>query len=256
LVLLLVGASARNAELTVLHYTARLHGVPLLDVTLCLEWTDATYQAGISARTLGLAEILAHARATGHVEGVVAGNRVIPKTYAEHSRLSGEDYAIAIDYPAGVPVLRSAIPPQEKYRLPVPQADLPGAIDGLSAVTLESLIASRTGACEGRAVVYDGRQLRSTTTSAAGTEALAPNPRSIFAGPALRCDTVSTMRAGYLKDHAIEPQAKPHRSTAWLAAALPGGPKIPVRVLFDADFIGDIIVDLDAANHTPSPACG
>jgi hypothetical protein len=255
-VLVLFAGGASAAETNVLHYTARLHGVKLLDLTLCIEVGEAAYRAGITARTLGLAEFLVHGRAAGHVEGSLNGAMIKPKTYAENSRLSGETYTATIDYPNGDPVLRTETPPQEKYRLPVPVADLHGAIDGLSAVTLEALIATRTGACQGQALVYDGRQLRRGITHTAGRDVLAADPQSIFSGPALRCDTESIMLAGFLKDSPVKKQARPHHSSSWLAPALPGGPDVPVRVVFDADFVGDIIVDLDAASHTVTPACG
>jgi hypothetical protein len=41
----------------------------------------------------------------------------------------------------------------------------------------------------------------------------------------------------------------------WLAPVVPGGPDVPVRVLFDADILGDIIVDLDGASPSPAATC-
>ena len=259
LLLLAAALPARAADTEILHYTARLHGLRLLDVTLCLRLDAATYFAGIQARTVGMAEMLVHGRADGHVSGAVEGQTLKPRDYVEHSKLSGEAYTIAIGYPNGDPVLKTAIPPQEKYRLPVPPEDLSGAVDGLTAVALESLQATRTGTCEGGALVYDGRQLRRATTHPAGREILNPGSNSMFAGPALRCNTESQMLAGFLKSRGIKPQQKPRYSSAWLAPVLPGGPDVPVdvpvKVTFDADFLGDIIVDLDAASKTQGPAC-
>ena len=248
--------NARAGETEVLHYTARLRGVALLDFTLCLRLGAQAYAAGITARTVGLAEFLVHGRASGHVEGAIDGARVRPGSYVEHSRLSGEDYVVAIDYPNGDPVLRTETPPQEKYRLPVAPADIRGAIDGLSAIALESLSVARTGGCDGSARVYDGRQVRRATTRTAGSESLTKSARSVFAGTAMRCDTESVMLAGFLKGSSVAGQARARHSSAWLAAATPGGLPMPVRVVFDADFLGDIVVDLDGASHTVTAACG
>jgi hypothetical protein len=251
--LLLSGAPrARAGDAHLLHYTARLHGLPLLDITFCIALSDTTYASTISARTLGLAEFLVHGRSEGHAHGTIDGLRVKPANYEEQGRLSGEEHKVAIAYPQGDPVLLEMTPPLENSRLPIPPDTLPGAMDGLSAIVLETLAATRTGACQGQALVYDGFQLRRGTTHTAGKEVLKTDPRSIFAGKALRCETESVMLAGYVKDKPIKPQAKPRFSTAWLAPLSPGGPNLPVRLTFDADFLGDIIVDLDRASQAPA----
>jgi len=247
----LAGPPAHAAKAHLLHYTARLHGLPLLDITFCIALTDTTYASAISARTLGLAEFLVHGRSEGHAHGTIDGLRVKPAAYAEQGRLSGEDHRVAISYPHGDPVLLEMVPKQEKSRLPIPPDSLPGAMDGLSAIVLETLVATRTGACQGQALVYDGFQLRRGTTHTAGVDVLKPDARSIFAGQALRCETESVMLAGYLKDTPIKPQARPRFSTAWLGALSTGGPDLLVRLTFDADFLGDIIVDLDRASEAP-----
>jgi hypothetical protein len=249
---LLLGLAARHAqgaEAHLLHYTARLHGLKLLDIDFCIALTDTTYAAAISARTLGLAEFLVHGRSEGHAHGTIDGLRVKPAAYEEQGRLSGEDHKVSIAYPQGDPVLLHMTPPLEKSRLPIPPDTLPGAMDGLSAIALETVVATRTGACQGQALVYDGFQLRRGTTHTAGVEVLKPDPHSIFAGDALRCETESVMLAGYVKDQPIKQQAKPRFSTAWLGSLTPGGPKLPLRLSFDADFLGDIIVDLDRASE-------
>jgi len=238
-----------------LHYTARLHGIPLLDLGMCLQLGTTSYSASVTARTVGIAEFMAHGRAQGHVSGTVDGTSVKPRAYAERSRLSGQDYAIDIDYPAGDPVLRLQTPPQARDRLPVPADALAGAIDGLSAIALESLVATRTGGCQGVALVYDGRQLRRATTHTGGHDVLPGGAHAIYAGPALRCETESVMLAGFLKADAVGPQSRPRYSKVWLAPVVPGGPDVPVRVLFDADILGDIIVDLDGASPSPAGTC-
>ena len=248
------------AETDVLHYTGRLHGIALLDIDFCLVLTPTTYEAGMSARTVGLVDLLFHGRAAGHADGAIDATGLKPRAYVEHGRLSGEEHRVAIDYPAGSstvrsPIVRSIEPPEQKYRLPIPAADLPGAIDGLSAIALETLVATRTGACQGGALVFDGLQLRRATTSTAGRETLAHSSHSVFEGPALRCDTTSTMVAGFMKDDSIPRQARPRHSRGWLAPLSPGAPAMPIRLVFDADMLGDVVVDLDAVSHTRAAAC-
>ena len=179
------------------------------------------------------------------MSGSVSGNTLTPRSYTEHGRISGDDYDLAIAYPAGAPVVQRIAPPPDASRQAVPASALAGAIDGMSAIALESLMVSRTGACQGRALVFDGRQLRRLATRTAGREHLARSARLDFDGVAVRCDTMSEMLAGYLKDQPVRRQARPRSSRAWLAAVAPGGPAVPVRFAFDADLLGDILVDLD-----------
>ncbi len=243
LVLLCLSIPAQAS--TLLHYTARLRGIAFFDVDYCLRLDATSYDAALSARTVGLADFLVHGRVEGRAQGSVAGNTLVPHGYTEHGRISGEAYDLAIAYPAGAPVVQRITPPAEKYRQPVPPSGLAGALDGMTAIALETLVVTQTHACQGSALVFDGRQLRRLTTHTAGQEVLARSGRSVFSGAALRCDTESRMLAGYLKNQSVAGQARPHFSKAWLAAVAPGGPAVPVRFAFDADFLGDILVDLD-----------
>ncbi len=251
----LAGASAPAVAASVLHYTARLRGIAFFDVTYCLALDSGRYQAVINARTLGLAEMLVHGRVAGRAVGSIAGDAVKPDGYAEYGRISGDSYNLSLDYPSGDPVVRSVSPPPDTYRQVVPPSALAGAIDGMSAIVLETLVVTRTGACQGAALVFDGRQLRRLTTQTGGHDTLERSARLDFSGSALRCDTASVMLAGFLKNKAVGPQASPRFSKAWLAPVLPGGPALPVRFAFDADLLGDIIVDLDHATADPGVAC-
>ena len=251
----LLASTPAAAETDVLHYTARLHGIPLLDINLCLILDKESYEAGLTARTVGLIDVLVHGRAAGHVEGAIDGTQVKPRSYDEHGRLSGEAHHVVIDYPGGNPVVRSMEPPQDESRLPIPAADLPGSIDGLSAIVLETVVATRTSACQGGALVFDGLQLRRATTQTTGQETLAKTPRSVFAGNALRCDTTSVMVAGFMKDDPVARQARPRHSRGWLAPLTAGGPAMPIRLVFDADMLGDVVVDLDAVSHSRTLIC-
>jgi hypothetical protein len=244
-----------RADTTQLHYTARLHGVPLLEAVYCVHREGSAYAASLAAKTLGLAEWIAHARSISHVEGSLEGQMVRPRDYQEHGRLSGAPHQVAIDYQDGAPVLTQMSPALEKSRLPVPAAQTMGAVDGLSALMLESLAATRTGACDGQALVYDGFQLRRATTHTEGQDDFKPSATSMFSGPALRCATTSEMLAGYLKSEPIAKQARPRFSKTWLAPLRAGGERLIVHATFDADLLGDIIVDLDSVTHPDNPGC-
>jgi hypothetical protein len=247
--------TATAAPPDILHYTVRLHGIALLGATFCFQLNATGYEAGIEARTLGLADFLFHGSSHINVSGTVDGSSAVqPHDYTEHSRLSGEDYSGVIDFASGTPVLREQTPAQNKYRLPIPASALPHAIDGLSAVAVQSLAAA-AGRCPGDTRLYDGRQVRLISMHDGAPDTLAHNARSVFAGQALRCETDSTMLAGFLKSSSVQSQSKTHHGKLWLAAIRAGGPAIPVRMVFDADMFGDIVIQLDAASPAPSQGC-
>ncbi len=243
------------AATSILHYTVRLHGIPLLAASFCFRLDRDGYEAAVLGRTVGVMDMLMHGQTEIHAEGAVEpGGRVAPRAYSERGRLSGDAYGVTIDYPWGDPVLRLQEPPQEKYRLPVPPDALPHAIDGVSAVVVQSLAAAH-GACAGDTRLYDGRQVRLLSLRDGVMDRLAPNPRSVFEGEALRCATQSTMLAGFLKSKSVAAQSKPMRGTLWLAPAPAGGPPVPVRMVFDAAFFGDIVVQLDGASRAGAESC-
>ncbi len=238
-----------------LHFTARLHGVPLFEVNYCLNLASTTYETRLTARTVGLAEFLVHGRVEGRAEGTFSETKLVPHIYTEHGRIAGEDHDLTIGWATGKPVIQRMVPPATAYRTVVADSDLAGAIDGLSAIALEVLVTSRTGACQGSALVFDGRQLRRLTTKTGGTDELPHTTRSVFAGPALRCDTQSIMLAGFLKGHDQARQARPYASHAWLAPLAAKSDRLPVRFVFDADALGDIVVDLDSVSDVHAASC-
>ncbi len=239
----------------ILHYTISLHGIALLEGSFCFGLGAASYEAGLTAHTVGLVDLLVHGSSVLHVDGTIdPAGAVHPRAYAEHSRLSGEDYGVAMGFADGRPVLRDQHPPQERYRLPIPDDALPGAIDGLSAVAVQSLAAAQ-GRCPGDVRLYDGRQVRLLSMRGETVDTL-DRGRSAFAGRALRCETSSTMLAGYLKSSPVDGQSRPRRGRLWLAPARPGGPPLPVRKAIDADAFGDAVIRLDAASQALAPGCG
>ncbi len=253
--LMCLGAAPLPARTSILHYTVRLRGISLLTASFCFRLDANSYETAVLGRTAGAVDLLMHGRAEIHAEGAVdAAGHVFPHAYTERSRLSGADYRITIDYPNRDPVLREEAPPQEKYRLPIPPDQVKTAIDGVSAVVEQSLAAGR-GVCAGDTRVYDGRQVRMLSLRHGVVDQLPPNPHSAFQGAALRCDTGSLMLAGFVKDEPVKSQTKPMQGRLWLAPAPEGAPSVPVRMVFDAGFFGDVVVQLDGASRRGAESC-
>ena len=91
-----------------------------------------------------------------------------------------------------------------------------------------------------------------------GEEILPHDDRSSFSGPALRCDVEGRQLAGFLHDESPADLHRIQHSTAWLARLVPGGPRLPVRVVFETHYFGHgtaYLTDLTSGDTpaTPSP---
>ena len=105
--------------------------------------------------------------------------------------------------------------------------------------------------CDTSARTFDGRRLSEIDARTVGMETVAATRRSIFAGPALRCDFEGRMLAGFLlADNRAEMQ-RPLHGSAWFAA-IEGSPPLPVRLQFETRWFGIVTMLLTAATIDPT----
>ena len=80
----------------------------------------------------------------------------------------------------------------------------------------------------------------------AGMQVLEATSRSVFQGPALRCDFEGRLLAGFPRDEDRARAGRPRSGTAWFAQLSPGGPSLPVRITFETRFFGHATMYLAA----------
>jgi hypothetical protein len=256
LVLLLGAGSARAADPPPIRLTFEVYaaGFNVLDIDSRVALRADGYRVDISYRTTGLFGVMFPSRIQSFTQGLWAGRLAEPVRFASWGLSRGSVRRVTLDYAAGQPVVTDLVPPTEPDRDPVPPAMQRDTIDSLTAMVRLVRQIAAGGNCDGRVRIFDGRRVLDIVSTTGGEETLAPDYRSSFAGPALRCDFAGRQLAGFQHDASEAELRRIHHSQAWLARVLPGGPPMPVRVVFETRYFGHATAFLRDAGRAGPPA--
>ena len=225
-------------------YAAGLH-VAQFDATA--DFADRAYRIDTHMRATGLLGTLFPTEFTSFAEGGWLSGRAAPRRYASWGNSRGKFRRTIVDYPSGQPTLTELIPADHDDRETIPAGSERDSVDTLSALAFLVRRVAESGGCDGAARLYDGYRVMEITSRTAGREILPPDDRSIFAGPALRCDLEGRQLAGFLKDDSQTDRTRHNLGQTWLATTTPGHPALPVKVTFETRFFGNITAYLTAA---------
>ena len=232
-------------------YAAYAAGLQIAAVDAAFQLRPETYRVELALRTTGVVGWLIRTQTLTTVDGNWRANRPAPLQFLSQGEMRGQPRLSLIDYRQGQPLVRQLIPPNETEREPVPPELQANSVDSLSAMADLVQVVRRTGGCEGTTRVFDGRRASDVTVRTVGEEIVPPSTRSVFTGPALRCDFVGQMVAGFWLDADRNAGQKPMKGSAWLANSLPGAPsggtKLPVRITFESRWLGDVTLYLTEA---------
>ena len=157
--------------------------------------------------------------------------------------MRGQERVTQIDWQNGRPVISQLVPPVEAERDPVPAEEQAHTVDTLSAMASLLHQVASSGRCEGALNTFDGRRLSAITAHTVGEEVLPKTDRSVFEGPALRCDFEGRQTGGFV--HVLR---RPQRGSAWFASLAPGAAPVPVRIVFANRVLGATTVYLTGTN--------
>ncbi len=228
-----------RAETATAHYAAYAGGLNVLVMDARFDLTPTDYRLQLDYRTTGAFSLFVRSQQSTIVQGGWAAGKVTPLRFTSSGILRGEQRVTAIDYREAQPMVRQLVPPNDKERESVPEADQRGTIDTLSAMAQLISQVTRTGRCDGTVRTFDGRRLASLRSWTVGTETLPPSSVSTFSGPALHCEFEGRQLGGFMLDEDREKLLRPQRGSAWFAAVSPGGPILPVRISFQTRWVGD-----------------
>ncbi len=228
-----------RAEPATAHYAAYAAGLNVLVMDARLELSPAEYRLQLDYRTTGAFSVFVRSQQSTVVQGTLPGGKAAPVRFTSSGVLRGEQRATDIDFREGQPLVRRLVPPNDKERESVPEAEQRGTIDTLSAMAQLLSQVTRTGRCDGAVRTFDGRRLASLRSWTIGTEVLPPSTVSSFTGPALHCEFEGRQLGGFMLDEDRERLQRPQRGSAWFAAVTPGGPILPVRISFHTRWFGD-----------------
>jgi hypothetical protein len=250
--------AARAQPMTQLHagYDIYARGLDVAELEAGFGIGPRGYQMQMAYRTTGIVGALFHGRQLSTVEGVWIGERPVPLRFMGDGLWRGQPRRTLIDYERGQPVIRTLVPPNEEEREPVSPRLQANTVDTLSALAMLMRNVQDTGRCEASVNTFDGRRLAQVSARTIGEEFLEPTRRSIFSGPALRCDFDGRQLAGFIRDLDQDELRRPQRGSAWLAQVIPGAPRLPVRISFETRWFGPATMYLAKAGPglPPLPA--
>ena len=198
----------------------------------------STYHMELKYRTTGLAKLVSGDMLDQSSNGTFNHEQPVPQEFRSFVRLHSQDRIVTLQYRDGDPTIAAISPPNEAEREIVPPARRDHTIDPLSAMIDMLHVAARTGRCDVSHNTYDGRRLEVFEARTAGEEVIPSSSRSIFSGPALRCDYTSQPIAGFKIGDGHDDDARARKGTVWLAPLVPGGPRLPVQGVVDVRFLG------------------
>lgn len=239
--LLLLPAAAR-AEPVSAHYAAYARGLNAVRFDAEFDVTPQRYRVRLLFRTTGTVGSMFRAQSEAISEGRFVAGRPAPTRFFSHGTFRGDQRVTQIDYQSARPSVRQMVPANDAEREPVPPEAQVGTVDSLSVMAQLVLLVNTTGRCEGSARTFDGRRLSEVSARTVGQDTLAPESRSSYAGPALKCEFQGRQTGGFALDADRAALARPQQGFAWFAATTPGGPMVPVRIVFPTRLAGDITV--------------
>lgn len=219
------------------YYETYAAGVNVIDLDVQFDIRPDSYRMLMDYRTVGPLNLVFSGKQRFTAEGRFVKDAVAPIRFFSTGTLRGDPRVTQIDYPGGQPVVRQLVPPNDAEREPVPPERQADTIDTLSAMASLLRRVGATGRCDGRSTTFDGRRLSVLEARTAGTQALEPTGRSLFAGPALRCDFTGRQTGGFLVGEDRARLERPQEGSAWFAAV--DGVMLPVRMSFRTRWLGD-----------------
>jgi hypothetical protein len=220
-------------------YAVFQSGMPVMDVQLALQLTDASYRLTSISRARGLARLFLPSEQRAEAHGGLAGRDVRPLRYMTEGNWRSGTRRTVLDFVGGVPRLSVLEPPEGPDRIPVTPEQTRGTIDSLSALVRLSLAATATGRCDLDGSVFDGRRRLEWSSRTLGV-----GPSPVGGAPALRCKLESRLVAGFRRDDDPAQAGRPREAEAWIAPPAPGLPLMPLRVEFPSTFLGAMRLDL------------
>jgi hypothetical protein len=242
--------AAASAQVN-LAYDTYASGIEVMQMHAHFGLGPRNYRIDLDYHTTGLPGVFYRGHQTNTVRGVWQDEHAKPLEFFGDGIWRGRPRRTLIVYDHDLPVIKELRPPQEAEREPVPQELRLHTVDTLSALAQLMHKVERGATCETAVRTYDGRRVLDIVARTAGQERLDRTGRSIFSGPALRCDFEGHQLAGFLLGEDDPKHRMPLYGSAWLAPILPGAPPLPVRIAFQTRWFGLATMYLTDATERP-----
>jgi hypothetical protein len=210
-------------------YTIETAGIKIVDATAEINLSENVYTVKVAYRTRGVAAVFFHGSQVTEADGLWLGLMPAPVHFRTVGIWQGINRHTQIDYMNGQPVVSVLEPAESEKRYPVSLAQRADTIDPLSALALLVRQVRDTGRCDGKVSLFGGRSRLEFAAHTIGIEHIDGGTQS-WSGNALRCTFESRIVAGFGRERRTEKAEGTKGGVAWIAAPLPGGLPIPVRI--------------------------
>jgi hypothetical protein len=184
-----------------LDYKIYIGGLEALAATVTIGTDAAHYDVEIKAVTAGAIGRMMPWTINIGSKGNIAGDVLQPVEHAQHNNFQGKERSVVLRYDGhGGFIERKVFPDaQEDQRDEVPPDQTRGTLDIVSGVLAGLRAVDRTGSCNSRVPVFDGRRRFDLVYGDDGHETLESSGVAIYSGDALKCAVKVEPGAGYWK---------------------------------------------------------
>jgi hypothetical protein len=243
----------------VLDYKIYIGGLEALSSTVTIGADAAHYNIGIKAVTAGAIGRMMPWSVNIGSKGNISGDVLQPVEHAQTNNFQGKDRSVVLRYDGhGGFIERKVVPEaQEDQRDEVPADQTRNTLDIVSGLMAGLRAVDRTGSCNSRVPIFDGRRRFDLVYSDDGHETLESSGVAVYAGDALKCTVKVEPLAGYWKKNQKkfftrkvngEDQVVPVE--VYIARVGTAKVEVPVRIESASPF-GPLVLNLQGV-HDPS----
>jgi hypothetical protein len=208
-------------------------GIHVLTTHTMIEEAPAWYQVEGDFATAGLGAFFASVANRSVARGREVADVPKPVSFDSETDRNGAEQHLRVEFrPDGTPEGTVTPPPKEPVT-PVNYTQLAGTVDNLTAYLLVEHQVARTGNCNLKVPVFDGRHRYDLQFSDAGRQTLSPRDGQNFSGAAEACRMVRQKIGGFYVDKSHEEGT--NAATIWYANLMPGDLAVPVRMEMDTE---------------------
>ena len=243
----------------VLDYKIYIGGLEALSSTVSIGEDATHYDVAIKAVTAGAIGRMMPWKIDIDSRGNVAGDVLQPVEHAQKNNFQGKERSVTLRYDGhGGFIDRKVLPDaQEDQRDEVPADQTRDTLDIVSGVFAGLRAVDRTGSCNSRVPVFDGRRRFDLVYSDDGHETLEASGVAMYSGDALKCAVKVEPMAGYWKKNQKkfftrkvngEDQVVPIE--VYIARVGAAKVEVPVRIESTSPF-GPLVLNLQAVRDPP-----
>lgn len=242
-----------------LDYKIFIGGLEALAASVTIAADPNRYDVEIKARTAGAIGKLFPWLIDIGSKGNVAGGTLQPVEHAQTSNFQGKQRSVILDYDGHGGFLARRVVPDahEDQRDEVPPEQTRDTLDIVSAVLAGLRNVDKTGSCNSRVPVFDGRRRFDLVYSDDGHETLDGGSAATFSGDAVKCAVRVEPVAGFWKKNQrrfwsrrVNGQDEVVPIEVYVARVGAADMEVPVRVESTSPF-GPLVLNLQGIRDSP-----